>query len=168
MDADEKRGKMAYGEDDKEQEQRNKEARAKLATMSERDLLARLLWGEARGEIWQGQQAVANVVMNRLTDGRYGGTLHEVCLRPWQFSCFNSNDPNLPLLVSPPMREPFTMLLRIAEQAIQGALHDLTDGATHYFNPAVVPGQWPKAWRRDRMAFKARIGRHDFYFELRG
>lgn len=44
-------------------------------TEAETDLLARLVWVEARGESADGQQAVAEVVLNRLYSGEFGSSL---------------------------------------------------------------------------------------------
>ena len=44
-------------------------------TEEETNLLARLVWVEARGESAQGQQAIAEVVLNRFTSGLYGKSL---------------------------------------------------------------------------------------------
>lgn len=44
-------------------------------------LLAALIWGEARGESPEGQQAVAEVVFNRMTTAGYPDTLEEVIRR---------------------------------------------------------------------------------------
>lgn len=40
-------------------------------TSEERDLLAKLIWREARGESFEGQQAVAEVVFNRMMSDRF-------------------------------------------------------------------------------------------------
>lgn len=64
------------------------------------DILARTIYGEARGESISGQEAIASVILNRVAfakrRGRYwwGNTIAGVCLAPWQFSCWNENDPN--------------------------------------------------------------------------
>ena len=67
------------------------------------DVLARTVWGEARGEGQAGMVAVANVVMNRVNFARaqlggnywWGNTIMRVCQKPLQFSCWNQADPNL-------------------------------------------------------------------------
>ena len=52
------------------------------------DILARTLWGEARGETLSGKEAVACVILNRLkkTNAKglfwWGNTLEEICLKP--------------------------------------------------------------------------------------
>ncbi len=47
---------------------------------------ARTLYGEARGEPEEGRRAVAHVFVNRYRDGRWGGSLGEVCQWPAQFA----------------------------------------------------------------------------------
>lgn len=54
-------------------------------TWDEQQLLAKLIWLEARGESQKGQQAVAEVVLNRLVSGKFGKTLHEVIYGEGQF-----------------------------------------------------------------------------------
>lgn len=139
----------------------------KLSQMSDLELLTRLLWGECRGEILQGQVAVANVVRNRVADGRYGKGWKGVILRPWQFSCFNPNDPNLKSMLNIASLSYYGELKQLAFLTLEGLLVDPTKGATHYFNPQVVPGRWPKSWNPDLMEFRGDIGRHKFYFEVR-
>lgn len=66
----------------------------------QREIFARTLFGEARGEGMEGQSAVGEVILNRLADDRWPSTLAGVCLQPWQFSCWNDKDPNRPFLLS--------------------------------------------------------------------
>ena len=54
-------------------------------TWEEQQLLAKLIWLEARGESQEGQQAVAEVVLNRLVSGRFGDTLEQVIYGEGQF-----------------------------------------------------------------------------------
>ena len=54
-------------------------------TWEEQQLLAKLIWLEARGESKEGQQAVAEVVLNRLVSGKYGATLANVIYGEGQF-----------------------------------------------------------------------------------
>ena len=54
-------------------------------TWDEQQLLAKLIWLEARGESKEGQQAVAEVALNRLVSGKYGDTLSEVIYGEGQF-----------------------------------------------------------------------------------
>lgn len=51
----------------------------------EQELLAKIIWIEARGEPAEGQQAVAEVVFNRLSSGAFGDTLKQVIFAEGQF-----------------------------------------------------------------------------------
>lgn len=52
----------------------------------ELDLLARLVSAEAKGEPFEGQVAVANVVLNRVNSDKWPDTITEVIFEPKQFS----------------------------------------------------------------------------------
>ncbi|HTH15551.1 MAG TPA: cell wall hydrolase [Magnetospirillum sp.] len=123
------------------------------------DILARTLWGEARGEPVRGIEAVAAVVMNRVRHGGWwGDTVETVCKKPMQFSCWNPDDPNRAKLerVDDSDRV-FRICVRTAWRAIAGALDDPTNGATHYH----VRGLYP-LWARGRTP-TTEIGNHVFY-----
>lgn len=138
------------------------------------EILARTLWGEARGEDRQGREMVANVIMNRVNadlgnDGKpdwWGEGVVEVCLAPWQFSCWLPGDPNRAKLVAVTAEDRvFAQCLDIAAAALAGDLPDRTAGATHYLNPEVTKkqnrGGLPK-WVRGRTP-TAIHGRHHFF-----
>lgn len=54
-------------------------------TWEQQQLLAKIIWLEARGESREGQQAVAEVVLNRLVSGKFGDTLEAVIYGEGQF-----------------------------------------------------------------------------------
>lgn len=54
-------------------------------TWEQQQLIAKLIWLEARGESKEGQQAVAEVVLNRLVSGRFGDSLEELIYGEGQF-----------------------------------------------------------------------------------
>lgn len=137
-----------------------------IAALPDEEILARLIWGEARGESLDGKCAIANVVLNRMkSNGRYGHGVKGVCLKPWQFSCFNANDPNLQGMISV-KGATFKECLSVAKAALRGLLADNTIGATHYFNPKAIPGGWPASWDRTKMLRRSVIGNHQFYREI--
>lgn len=72
-------------------------------TDKDRDILARTLWGEARGEGLAGQIAVAWTIRNRVNDLKTGPWRGEgysgVCQKPYQFSCWNRTEPNYQFLI---------------------------------------------------------------------
>ncbi len=135
--------------------------------MSDIDTLARTLYGEARGEPYLGKVAVANVVYNRASIGlrhpHFGeGTIASACLAPWQFSCWNSNDPNREVILAVTDVDPiYADCLDIAATACAGQLDDVTDGATYYF----AKGSPEPAWAVDKSPC-AKVGKHLFYKDI--
>lgn len=128
------------------------------------DILARTLWGEARGEGIEGMEAVANVILNRVALARekggywWGDNVIEVCQQPYQFSCWNKDDPNREKLINLDEKDVyFVTAKRIATRAVLGFLEDKTKGATHYHARSVMP-----YWARSLVKIAA-IGNHIFY-----
>lgn len=112
------------------------------------DVLARTLYGEARGETRQGIEAVAHVILNRVMQAKksgghywWGNDIVSVCQTPYQFSCWNPGDPNRQKLMAVTGdNEKFMSCLRIARRAVYGQLGaDITCGANHYHTTAVAP-----------------------------
>jgi len=130
----------------------------------ETEILAKTLYGEARGEGLNGIEAVANVILNRVKLAKqglvkwWGNNIREVCLKPFQFSCWNGNDPNCQKLSSDLSGDPvFDVCQRVAVRAIKGLLPDRTKGATHYHTLSVNP-DWEGA-----IVPNVQIGNHLFY-----
>lgn len=128
------------------------------------DILARTIWGEARGEGTAGMHAVAAVILNRVEISRkyknfwWGRNVTEICRKPYQFSCWNRSDPNLQKLEKVDDRDiHFVTALRMARRALNGLLADPTMGATHYHAVGIMPG-----WAVNEKPC-AVIGHHIFY-----
>lgn len=114
-------------------------------------IMARTLWGEARGEGIEGLEAVARVIINRykakkwftgyrVENGRKIPAIKETCLKKSQFSCWNKKDANYPKLLLVDEKNPvFVKCLDIAEKAIDGRLPDFTNNATFYHTRAIKP-----------------------------
>ena len=113
------------------------------------DILARTLYGEARGEGLIGIESVACVILNRVALSKqhafwWGKTVEEVCLKPFQFSCWTPSDDNFYKLIRVDETDAvFRMCQRVAVRALSGNLPDITNGATHYHSKSVNP-----AWAR--------------------
>ena len=126
-----------------------------LESASDTDIVGRTLYAEARGEGTAGLEDVACVIMKRASiakdyvaaHGRHhplfgDGTPKSVCLAPWQFSCWNENDPNRDLILNlDDTNVAFNQCLGIAQQAIAGQIEDRTLGATHYRRIG-TPANW--------------------------
>lgn len=133
------------------------------------DVLARTLWGEARGEGAAGMEAVCAVILNRvkIAQGRggywWGKDIISVCQKPYQFSCWNRSDVNYQKLQAVTEKDiHYATAVRIARRAIAGVLADPTGGATHYHERSILPG-WAEG-----QAQSATIGRHIFYRLIEG
>lgn len=126
------------------------------------DVMARTLWGEARGEGRAGMRAVASTILNRAARPCWWGrSVAEVCLKPRQFSCWLDSDPNRAKLLSIDGRDrAFATALSISVDALAGILPDYTFGATHYHALQSAP-----AWASGRTPC-AVIGRHAFYNDI--
>ena len=129
-----------------------------------RDVLARTLWGEARGEGARGMIGVANVVLNRVKVAQekgkfwWGNNIIQVCQKPYQFSCWNRSDPNFKKLQNIGIEDKhFAKAMEIAGLAIAEQLEDLTRGSTHYHAKEIKP-YWSRA--KEPIAV---IGSHIFY-----
>lgn len=130
----------------------------------EADVLARTLWGEARGEGTAGMQAVANVIQSRvkiagMKEGFWwGDNIIQVCQKPYQFSCWNRSDPNFRKLQAVDESNLyFATAIRIAARAIANVLEDITHGATHYHAAGISP-YWAQREKPTTV-----IGQHIFY-----
>ena len=129
--------------------------------------LSRTIYGEARGEYNHplgGLSAligVANVIMNRTQQGsRFGHSIHEVCTRPYQFSCWNFSDPNRSLIASKTKGSEslFDLCFHVATEVSQGHWPDLTKGSDHYHAPLKNLPNWTKN-QKPRVV----LGQHTFY-----
>src|SRR5262245_20911607 len=80
--------------------------RSLVMTSDDLDVMARPVWGEARGEPLDGKTAVAWVIKNRADHpGWWGHGIAGVCRQPWQFSCWNPDDPNRAKLIGVTARD---------------------------------------------------------------
>merc|ERR1712107_212782 len=133
-----------------------------IMSKEEKFLMAKTIWGEARGESPLGQEAVAWVIQNRHDDPakRYGYGIAGVCLKPYQFACWNKGDPNLPQIEALNYSSPqIPEMMSIAERVMNKQGGDPTNGATHFFAPGKIP---PPHWASGKQP-SATIGNHVFY-----
>ncbi len=126
---------------------------------SEKRCLAQAVYFEARGESEDGQAAVAQVVLNRMTSGLYPSTICGVVFqnRSHRHACqFSFACDGRPLRVRE--AEAWTEASRIAEDVLAGKtwLAGIGD-ATHYHADYVRP-RWARSLRKIDV-----IGKHIFY-----
>lgn len=135
-----------------------------IASLPPLIVMALTVWGEARGEPPAGQRAVAWTIRNRADHPCWWGRdLTDVCLKPYQFSCWNHNDPNYPRLINEATRgRPDFKAVRLICESVMlstSADDDPTNGADHYCTRAVAA---KTSWTHGRVPV-AEIGNHLFY-----
>ena len=103
-------------------------------------LLARTVYGLARGSSDDVRTAIAATVVNRIIAGgrahafdRWGMTIAEVCLRPGEYSCWNSDDDNMRIAIRASLGDKaFMECFNLAVRAAYGFIEDRTEAATHF------------------------------------
>lgn len=110
------------------------------------DLLARLVYAEARGEPYLGQVAVAAVVLNRVEHASFPNTISGVIYQSGAFDVVADGQINM---------EPDAQAVRAAQDAMNG--WDPTGGCIYYYNPARTTSSW--IYSRTVMTV---IGKHYF------
>lgn len=133
-----------------------------LDRFSDLEIIARTIFGEARGEHYEGQQAVCSVIFNRVKKPRWWGhDARSVCLHPFQFSSWNEGDPNRAILIALKDDEPiYGQCLSIAAAGIAGTLLDLTNDADSYRRIG-TPARWAEG-----LTPVANIGHHEFFVTI--
>lgn len=116
-------------------------------TREDVDLMARVVYAEARGEIYEGQVAVAAVIQNRLKNPDFPKTIRGIVYQTYAFETVANGQINLT-----PNDQ--------AYQAVQDALNgwDPSGGALYFWNPA---GAANSKWIKTRTVIK-QIGNHVF------
>ncbi|WP_407654278.1 MULTISPECIES: spore cortex-lytic enzyme [Caproicibacterium] len=94
-------------------------------------LLATIVSAEARGEPYEGQVAVAAVILNRVEHPSFPNTLAGVIYQPGAFSCLTDGGVNAEVADS-------------AYKAVRDAINgwDPSGGAVYYYNPAKSTSKW--------------------------
>ncbi len=110
------------------------------------DLLARLIYGESRGEPYTGQVAVGAVVMNRVKSNSFPNTIAGVIYQSGAFDAVSDGQIN---------KTPDSTAKKAAQDAING--WDPSYGAIYYFNPSTATNKW--IWSRPLTVV---IGKHRF------
>lgn len=110
------------------------------------DLLAKIVYAEARGEPYSGQVAIAAVVLNRVESPSFPNTIAGVIYQPYAFTAVSDGQINL---------TPNSTAYKAAQDALNG--WDPTYGCLYYYNPATATSSW--IWSRQTVVT---IGNHTF------
>ena len=109
-------------------------------------LLAKAIYGEARGEPYAGQVAVGAVIMNRVKSSKFPNTISGVIYQSGAFDAVSDGQINL---------NPDSTAKKAAQDALNG--WDPSYGAIYYFNPSTATNKW--IWSRP---LTVTIGKHRF------
>lgn len=109
-------------------------------------LLSKLVTSEARGESYEGQVAVAAVVINRVKDSRFPNSIEDVIYQKNAFSVVKNGSINM---------SPTDEAYKAAQAALYG--EDPTEKAVYFWNPEISTCKWIK-----RLNPHMRIGNHVF------
>ena len=123
-------------------------AQAQSGTYSNNDVtvLAKMIHGEARGESYIGKVAVGAVILNRVEDKKFPGSVYGVCFQPGAFDAVRDGQYYM---------EPNQESINAAKAALGG--WDPTYGALYYWNPDTATSKW--IWSRKVLT---QIGKHVF------
>ena len=113
---------------------------------NDQNLLARLIYAEARGEPYNGQVAVGAVVLNRVKSSSFPNTVAGVIYQSGAFSVVSDGQINL---------SPNDTAKKAAQDAMNG--WDPSYGAIYYYNPNTATSAW--IWSRPQTVT---IGNHKF------
>lgn len=113
---------------------------------SDLNLLARCVYGESRGEPYNGQVAVAAVVLNRVKSSKFPNTIYGVIYQRGAFTAVDDGQINL---------TPNQSAYNAARDALNG--WDPTGGCLYYYNPATATSSW--IWS---LTVHIKIGKHNF------
>lgn len=115
---------------------------------SDVQLIARAVNGEARGEPYEGQVAVAAVILNRVKHSSFPNSISGVIYQPGAFTAVSDGQINVPIAEG-------STVYKACQDAMNG--WDPTGGAIYYFNPDTATSSW--IWSR---TFIKQIGKHRF------
>jgi N-acetylmuramoyl-L-alanine amidase len=143
--------------------------------LTDYELMALTIYGEARGEDYAGKVAVGSVILERVDHRDWDGkTIHEVCLMPYQFSCYLPNDKNFNALKaiandwdnkftqSPDLRECCQITALLLSGSIGETPEIEENHACQYLTTALRKSKACPAWAK-KMKLVATIGNHKFY-----
>jgi len=131
--------------------------------MDPNHLLASVLFSETKDLEYA--KGIANVIGNRLKrPERFGGTLEEVVLAPYQFSGVGTEEFNKAANLKFKNKDEekiFKQFLSVASSLTKGTLEDNTNGADHYVNLKLARPKWAKVYPKT-----AKIKDHTYYKEV--
>lgn len=118
-------------------------------TQEDVELMAKVVYAESNSEPFEGQVAVASVILNRLKYPEFPKTVQGVIKQKGAFSCVQNGAINVI-----PNKNSYTAVA----QALRGV--DPTGKSTFFYNPKIATSQWMKNINKRNIKY---IGNHVFF-----
>lgn len=118
-------------------------------TQDDVDLMAKVVYAESNCEPFEGQVAVASVILNRVQYPKFPKTIEGVIKQKGAFSCVKNGDINVT-----PDQNSYTAVA----QALKGV--DPTGKSTFFYNPRIATSEWMKNINKENVKY---IGNHVFF-----
>lgn len=118
-------------------------------TQKDVDLMAKVVYAESNTEPFEGQIAVASVILNRLRYPEFPKTIENVVKQKGAFSCVRNGEINV---------TPDENSYKAVSQALKGV--DPSDKATFFYNPKIATSIWMKDINKRNVK---PIGNHVFF-----
>jgi len=99
--------------------------------IQEIEMMAHVVYGESRGESYQGQVAVAAVILNRVESNDFPDSVRDVVFQRNAFTAINDGQYNL---------QPNDTAYHAVKDAMLG--WDPSYGSVYYYNPKLATDQW--------------------------
>ncbi|MFZ7121927.1 MAG: spore cortex-lytic enzyme [Eubacteriaceae bacterium] len=131
---------------EREWDKKDTSSKSAGSNRNEAYLLAQAVHGEARGETYTGQVAVASVILNRVNNSSFPNSISGVIYQPGAFDAVSDGQIYL---------QPANTAIKAANDALAG--WDPSGGAIYYYNPATSTNKWILS-----RPIITRIGKHVF------
>ncbi len=144
--------------------------KVRFSALPPAQMMGLTIYGEAEGEPREGKMAVGFVIKNRAD--LWHKTIHQVCLKPNQFECFNEDNKRLPILSNLARQwdntlEALKSSLVAAEGVLSGNLQSNVGLATFYKRMDCESPWFDRSLRKGTLKKVAEVGHHEFFIETK-
>lgn len=138
-----------YSEKEEVVEVFNHQNQKVFLTKNDINLMAAVVYGESKGEPYDGKVAVASVILNRVINPQFPNSVKGVITQKNAFSCVING--NIPLTKD-------SACYKAVYDAISG--YDPTNNSCFFYNPKIATCNWMKNVRKTN---QKQIGQHVFF-----
>jgi len=121
----------------------------KQLSEEDKELIARIVYAESKGEPYIGKIGVASVILNRLNHPCFPKSIKNIVYQKNAFSCISNNYESI---------KPDIETYKAVYEALNG--YDPTDNCVFFYNPDTSSSKWIKTVPKENITI---IGRHVFF-----